>query len=89
MDPYPERPLLCVYLDPVEANIQTDVEKSDINSPDSLPMAATSEGLAAEYLLGTEDVQMKESPMPNLQDKNVCRSIVSDQIDADLSNLDP
>lgn len=89
MDPYPERPLICVYLDPAEANIQTDVEKLDISSPDSIPTAAASEGLVVEHLSRTEDVEMRESPVPNSQDKNVCRTIACEPTDADLPNLDP
>lgn len=77
-----------MYLDPAEANIQLDVEKLDISSPDLAPSAVTPENYAAGHLSRTEDVEMRE--IPSLQDKNVGHLIVlRDQTDANLSNLDP
>jgi len=67
----PECPPTGVYVDPVEANIQLDVEKLDINSPDSTLAITASEDRVVEHLSGTEDVEMGEPAIPNLQDKNV------------------
>lgn len=63
------------YLDPVEANIQLDVEKLDINSPDLTLAITASEDRVVEHLSGAEDVEMGEPAIPNVQDKNVSCSI--------------
>jgi len=78
-----------VCLDPAPANIQLDAEKLDITSPDSTPAITASEDRVVEHLSGTEDVEMGEPAIPNLQDKNVSCLIVRSRPGADLSNLDP
>ena len=79
-----------MYLDPVEANVQLDVEKVDVNPPDSILAIASSEDRVVKQLSGTEDVEMGEPALPNLQDKNVsCLIVVRSRTGADSPNLDP
>jgi hypothetical protein len=81
VDPCPERPLTGAHLNPAEADIQLDVEKVDINSPDPTPAVAASEGPS-----GVEDVEMGEPAVLNAQDKGVSRSTVRNRKEAELSN---
>ena len=68
----------------MEANIQLDVEKLDINSPDSTLAITASEDRVVEHPSGTEDVEMGEPAIRNLQDKNVSCSILRSRMGADF-----
>ena len=90
MDPCPERLLTGVRLDPAKANIQLDVERLDITTPDLAPAIAASETRVVERPSGTEDIEMGEPAVPDPQDKNVCNlsDRIRDETDADFSNPD-